>query len=415
MQIMTRRLLAFSIIMLTAQQLTAYIYDNRYFRILEVPFNRERFFYEPNCEIEPSHWGESRYRNDLFVLASNDATGSHGDVGIPEIFGEFDMSQISNGLSLVNPSRIRPIFSDSTRIPMRGKLEGQGISFAYDQQITKWFAAGVSFSFLHMNTTAKYLLADNPAGRTEDEVRRQLLQELGIQSSAWNHSGITDVDAYIRFGYVWNYVLKCRRIDSGIKFGTLLPSGVQKDLANPASVPFGGDGHYGFYVGYDGQFELKEDLKVGLISRLIKRFAKTKLHRVPVADENQLFGAFIARTRVNPGVTFVFAPYLRLEGIRDGLGLMVNYTLIWHDNDEWSDRREVPYVAPFIKLGQLYQRSNWAADEVTLNFFYDFSKVGGCNRFLPLINVSWDIPVHYLVSENVVKTNNIALGIEFTF
>ncbi|MGE0009246.1 MAG: hypothetical protein AB7F19_01785 [Candidatus Babeliales bacterium] len=415
MPIMTRRLLAlFTLVFLTGQQLSAYIYDNRFFRILEVPYSRERFFYDPNCDAESGHWGESRYRNDFFFLTANNACGRHGDVGFPEIFGDFSLTSINNALNRVNPSRISPLF-EGTKLPGRGKLEGQGISFAYDQQLLDWLACGVSFSFLHMNTALKFLLAETTAGRMEDEVRRAFNRELGLASTTWRHSGITDVDAYIRFGNVWNYILKCRRVDAGVKFGTLFPTGVTKDLANPASVPFGGNGHYGFYVGLDGQFELKEDLKVGLISRLIKRIPKTALHRVPVAGENELFGALVAPFKVNPGITFVFAPYLRLEGIRDGLGVMVNYTLVWHDNDEWKDRRPLLNRIPPVDTGLLFKNSNWAAEEVTLNFFYDFSKVEGCNRFLPLVSLSWDIPVCYLIAENVVQTNNIALGIEFTF
>lgn len=410
---MTRRLLALSILILTTQHLTAYIYDNRYFRILEVPYSRERYFYDPNCEVESGHWGESRYRNNLFFLTANDACGDTKDIGIPEIFGVYDLNAINTALTRVNPNHISRIAQNPV-VPARGKLEGQGVSFAYDQQITNWLAAGVSFSFLHLNSNQKFTFGENVVGRTDDDIRRRFNTELGIASTAWSHSGITDVDAYVRFGNVWNYVLKCRRIDSGIKFGALLPSGVQRDLANPASVPFGADGHYGFYVGYDGQFELKEDLKVGLISRLSKRFSRTKIHRMPVAGENELYGALVAPARVEPGVTFVFAPYLRLEGIRDGLGVMVNYTLIWHDNDEWHDKRPV-FSAPQANTEQLFKRSDWSADEVTLNFFYDFSKGRGCNRFLPLVSLTWDIPVCYLIAENVVKTNNIALGIEFTF
>lgn len=410
----TRRLLALSVIILTfTQHLTAYIYDNRYFRILEVPFSRERYFYDPNCELEASSWGESRYRNNVFVLTANDACGTSGDIGIPEIFGEYNLNAINNALNILDPGRISPLF-DSAIIPARGKLQGGGVSFAYDQQITDWFATGISFSYLHLNSSQKFLLPDTAFGRTEDEVRREFNQELGIVSNTWKHTGITDVDFYVRFGNVWNYVLKCRRIAAGLKLGTLFPSGVQQKLNNPASVPFGADGQYGFYVGLDGEVEIKEDLKVGLISRVIKRFAKTKLHRLPIAGENQLFGALIAPARVEPGVTVVFAPYLRLEGIRDGLGVMVNYTLIWHDNDEWSDKRPI-FATPQANIGQLFRRSKWAADEVTLNFFYDFSKIGGCNRFLPLISLTWDIPVCALISENVVKTNNIALGLEFRF
>ncbi len=415
MPIMTRRLLALCIFILSTQHVSAYIYDNRYFRILEVPYSRERYFYDPNCEIESGHWGESRYRNDFFVLVSDGACGEDSDshIGIPEIFGDVNMRNINAALALVNPAHITPV-ADLGKVPVRGKLEGQGISFAYDQQILPWLATGISFSLLHLNTNVKFLFADTIEGRSLEKIQREFNTELDIVSNAWKHTGFTDVDAYLRFGNVWNYVLKCRRIDAGIKLGGLFPAGVQRELRNPASVPFGADGQWGFYVGFDGQFEVKEDLKVGLISRLEKRFPKTKLHRLPVANENELFGALIAPARVNPGVTFVFAPYFRLEGIREGLGVMVNYTLIWHDNDEWSDKRLTPRI-PQVNTGQLFQFSHWAAEEVTLNFFYDFSKVEGCNKHWPLVSLSWDIPVCYLLAEHVVKTNNIALGVEFTF
>ena len=64
------------------------ILDNRYFRILEVPYSRERYFYDPNCEIESGHWGESRYRNDFFVLVSD---GAEDESVIPLITGRVPM------------------------------------------------------------------------------------------------------------------------------------------------------------------------------------------------------------------------------------------------------------------------------------------------------------------------------------
>ena len=416
---MTRYLIILLMLASCAQQVVAHIYDNRFFHLLRVPYSRERLFCDPYCEPEQGHWGESRYRNDIFVLTANDACDDDKEIGIPEIFGRYDQRKVDKALAELNgtqPILDQPPFENtSIEWRVKGKLQGQGISFTYDQKLTDWLYAGASFSFMHMTSRERFFFTQDEKVEPQlDKIRRQFNNELGIVSTKWSHSGITDIDAYLRIGSVWNYILKCRRIDAGFSFGGILPAGEQRDIANPASVPFGGNGHYGLFWDFDAEFELKEDLKFGALVRISKRFAKTKLERMPLQNEQQLFGALVGPVRIDPGLTVVASPYLRVEGIRDGLGVYVNYTAIFHDNDTWEDARTGSRT-PRPTFFEVFKHSNWASETVTLNFFYDFTKVRVPGSFLPLISLSWDIPVQYFVAHDVVKTNHIALGIEFTF
>jgi len=212
---------------------------------------------------------------------------------------------------------------------------------------------------------------------------------------------------------VWEYTLKFRRIDAGLSLGILMPTGVTQELNNPASVPFGGNGHWGFYVSADALLELREDIKTGVLLRVSKRIANTKVRRMPAAGEPQIFGTVVGPARVNPGSTFIFSPYFALENLRKGLGISVYYTLTSHREDKWTDKRPDQTVP--VELNQVNDLSSWGSDYVTLNVFYDFGKEKVQRSVDPIISFRWDIPASLFVTKRVVRTHVVALGIEFAF
>ncbi len=172
-----------------------------------------------------------------------------------------------------------------------------------------------------------------------DDIRRQMNELLGLQSPNANQIGMGDFLMYVRCGREWEYIYKFRHIQAAVRLGAMLPSGVCADVNSPASVPFGGNGHYGIFGAADGELELKEDWKLGALVWVGKRFARTCLHRMPVGKEPAIFGPIVGPARVSPGVYFVFSPYASFENLRDGLGMRVRYTLVLHDEDSWCDAR----------------------------------------------------------------------------
>ena len=168
-----------------------------------------------------------------------------------------------------------------------------------------------------------------------DDARRQAHQELGLCGEHSCQVGFGDIDFYLRIGKYWDYVLKFRSIQAGFRIGLLIPTAERRNIAYPSWIPFGGDGHWGIYGAIDTIFELKEDWKCGCLIRLNKRFDLTGCERIPINCEPNIYGILRAQLYVDPGVTFIFSPFVSFECLRDGFGIRVFYTLAKHVSDYW--------------------------------------------------------------------------------
>lgn len=403
----------------------AMIWDNRYFSLL----------YEPYISIEDTN---SYFSWNIFVTTasraflpnfSSELANRTTENGIPEIWGFFDQGKLADAMVLAgypDPlAGLNGLFSvnlnvnkaPTRSIPWRlfGKVQSQGFMFRCQQQFTKHFEAGCVFYVMRATTNIEYLLAKEGITTEEalqlDEVRRQMLDELCITQNAADRASVGDVDLYVRLSDTWDYVLKCKRIDMGVRAGAIFPAGLRRNLNSPSTVPFGGNGHYGFYAAVDAEFELKDDMKVGLWCGAIKRFARVDIERMPSADESILFGTLVGPARVSPGPSLGVSPYIQLDHIREGLGARIQLTMLKHWKDSWEDRRCDPRVP--VHFCNVEKFSAWGEEAVTLNLFYDFGV--RYRNFSPTAYLSWDIPVEWKVANRVAKAQKIALGLQMSW
>lgn len=382
----------------------------------------------------------SNFIADLFFMTGNEAfLKSDSSGGFPEIFGIYDQTKVAQGLvdlgkaNLLLP-QFSSLFEQNRQIlwTMNGKIQTQGISFAYNQRIFQQCvndehsyncSIGFSWFFMHLFSRINFFMTEEQKkslGLSEadvialDKIRRAMNDQSGIVAPKSSQAGISDIDCYIRWGGLWNYFLKVKHMDAGVRFGLLINSGVTRDIANPASIPFGGDGFFGIYCAHDMELEIREDWKIGWLARFSTRFGKKKNERISLAHEQPLFGVDVAKVYVEPGPTFIFAPYFAVEDIRDGLGIQLNYTLIWHIDDLWRDERIVKN--PPATLEAINRLTRWGSEYLTANIFYDFAKVRGELSDAPKVWFMWDIPIKLAgIAKRVAKTNRISGGIIFSF
>lgn len=399
-------------------------YDNRFF-----PFTSE--WSCPRTTCKPSSFFSS-----LAIYTSNDAfQDDDKDIGIPEIWGKYDQQKLTKALVL-NTDCSNPISdaitgsglpanSDMVDLPWRidGKIEGQAINFHYEQRIFKYVSVGFSGALMHIFSRHLFEPAEDLLRRFGttpvqlellDQIRRNTQEKFGLEAPKWSARGLSDIDLYVRLGNVWNYVLKNKRIDAGIRFGVLIPSGKKRDPKNPASIPFGGDGHTGLYFALDSEFELKEDWTIGFLLRFSERFSKTKPVRMPLAFEHPLYAAVLDDAKVNPGSTLIFSPYFRLDSIRDGLGVQMRYTLVSHTSDFTKDSKLATRM-PEVRLRDVNKKSSWDAEVLSATILYDFNAVHGEYRLCPTIELTWDVPLKLLTAKGVSKTNRVSFGFCVTF
>jgi hypothetical protein len=401
------------LLLFITSSLPAMVYENRYFPLIQKPYITTSC-----CDSYASIEG--------FATTAHSAFGELEEVGIPEIFGRFDEAKLAVALEAVGkPIDSFPPAFLATELPwkMDGKIQAQGVSFSWEQYFGYGFSAGFYGLAMRVNSTIDFMqkLGSETTAKLSgpgdlillDDARRAMIHELGLTCDHVEQHGFGDLDVYARWSGCWNYILKLRTLRTGLRFGGLIPTGVKKNIFEPASVPFGGNGHWGIYGSIDAEFEIKEDWKVGILGRVSKRFEKTRCERMPRLHEQELFGVIVGPAKIDPGLTGIFSFYGQFEGLREGFGLRAQYTLVSHRKDHWCDERADKSIP--VNLEPVIRHSAWASEYITLSAFYDFEKVKECRGYLPIITASWDIPVDWLVGHDFVKSYKIALGLEFNF
>ena len=414
----------FSLCVLIASLVTpsahAMVYDNRYIPLIDRP------------RLVPDGDPSSFYCDVMMATGYAAVDDNERETTIPRLFGRFDQHRLAQAMVKAGYPNLLPSAWRTAKIPwlVDGKIQAQGVVLSYFQQILDWLSCGFSMVAMRVNTVHRFKLLVNRTADDEatnlflgpgdermlDDIRRQMFAVLGLQENHAAQVGFGDIDAFVRVGYACEYAYKLRYMDFGLRAGALFPTGWRQEINKPSSIPFGGDGYWGFYVGVDGLFEIKEDIKIGVNARVSHRFARTSLSRIPLDEEPIIFGAEVGQMRVKPGTTFVFSPFVSMENLRNGLGVALQYTLTQHARDRYSDQRSPERIeqAP-ADLKGVSKRSEWGSDYITLNIFYDFGKVKAEREKYPLFWVRWDVPTLFYMSKQVAKTHRISLGVGFAF
>jgi hypothetical protein len=346
-------------------------------------------------------------------------------IGIPEIWGLYNQKKVSD--ALIKAGKQTPLLaqwqSEQTILwQMYGKLGTEGFYLQPEIGFGNGFSLGGSLSVMHVSSVQSFTLPamtirDMNLLSTQiielDNERRAMNDLLGLTGAQWTKTGFTDTEVHMRYGLLKDYVAKFRKIDAGVFAGVIIPTGVLRDVNNPASVPFGSDGHAGIFFGVESLFELKEDWTFGVRLQVQGYSTNTQIVRMPVNNETILFGAVVGPARVYPGATVVFCPSFKMADLRDGLGAQAQYTLAYHGGDVWTDLRSDKTVP--TTLNAIHDLTQWAAEYMSISVFYDPNRDTRDEKIYPLVNFCWDFPVKALVAEKVSKTNRISVGISYHF
>lgn len=393
------------------------VMDNRYFPWLPHVYNGTD--HRHGClYVEP------------FVITASSAwkinPGSRDkEFGYPNLQGSLDYYNLAQALVLdgyENPIPADWQWVNPFPVDMPGTFEGQGLSLAGYVPVSNHWGFGGSLFFFRLiaqaniipNATTISKLNLTAAGNLAqfDELTKSFESIVGTQDGYWNQSGVSDIDLYVRAYDVREYMYWCRKIDKSVAVGLLIPTGVQSSPNNIGSVPFGGDGFWGWYFSPIVEVELKEDWKAGFEWRIEKRFAKTIDHRICIAQESNLFAPVVGPLYINPGATAAFAPYVALENMREGLGILFKYTYIVHEADYFKDMRVVQ--VPAANLQNMTENSRWAQEYMTLELLYDLSFKHEWS-YKPLCTLTWDIPLNALGSRGASQTTRVAFGLTMDF
>ena len=373
----------------------ATIIDNRYFPLYQKIFPRtldRRSF----CEL------------DLFFSSSKDALNKHHEtIGLPEIYGTFDQRILSSAIELTekqNPLRID--LRNSTNIPWKtsGKITSEGFNLYLEKSLNDYLSLGFNTGLMHVDSRIIFNPTTQPIYL--DNQRRAALNLLSLQAPQWNDTQLLDSELFIKVGKIWEYSLKTRRLDLNAQFGFIFPTSLKRDINNPASIPFGGNGHKGITGSISLDTELKDDLSFGISVLFNKRFPKSDTQRLSLLEEPYIYGAVIESARVSPGLTIGLSPYLIAQGLYDGLGAYIRYIYIHHLCDSWSINRGRKNIPANLKT--VISTSQWTSEYFSFNIFYDFNQYSRASVVI-------DIPVDLLGARLNSKTYRVSLGCETSF
>ena len=363
----------------------------------------------------------------FFETASHSINGQGQEVPFfdydtPFLLAKVNAAIVQAGLS---PQSLIPSFWQGSltvgSMHMTGHFETQGVAFHGYHIINNHWAVGIRGDLFHAHTHLELVpkspfdnVLTGPGDMNELlSIIQNVDQTLGLHCRSWSAFIFDDVELYVRLFQQESYCYKCRFIDAGLALGLIVPAAPQRDINNPASLSLGGDGHWGMFLDATVDAILRYDLRAGLWLRFQQRFAQTDLLRVPTAQEPAIFGAVVGNFHVRPGFTFFFSPYLVKEGLREGFGLRVGYTLVKHFQDTFTDMRADKTVP--VNCIALTEGSEWGQDYITLGFLYDFAFGKVERSFEPVVSLLIDAPVNVLVAQRAARTYGISLVMEANF
>lgn len=413
---MQKKIFIFLLLILVVNINSTFI-DNRFFPFF--PENYKRTFTR-----------RSTIDDNLFLMfAHSSRNNEEKEVSLFEMFGQYDLIQITNSMVAVgldNP--LKPEWRASTDLifDFSGKIDTQGFWIASELALLKnnsrTISLGERFAIMHVSSRQKFLISESierdlhldEGGRILlDQERRESSDILGI-CEFFNTTGTTDFDFYVRYGVMWDYIYKCRFIDSGLALGVLIPTGMARDINNSASVAFSADKHFGIYGLYDLSVEFREDWFAGGWMDLVYRFPKTNCLRVPFDKEPLEFGVIKGDFYVKPGFTLGWSVFFKVLDFNQGLGGRLKYTMVKHFEDEICDVR-VDKTIPFTQLDRVEDLSSWMTEFFTVELIYNINYAASCKSIDPYFYINLDVPVRIFGEENVARTFKLSFGLEVNF
>lgn len=409
-----RKILVLLTLLFSAVHRTQPAIDNRYLPLF-------------NFDFQHKVGRRSVLNSNVFITFGHEGyVDMKGSVPLPELFGKYDMYNAAQALVAVgkpNPLPTSWWAYNNLIWDMKGKFQSEGLWLALEQYLGKDLSIGFKVPFMHIDSQLEFLQTDElrkilglglDGSANLYNYLNQVNSELGFSSYQWRGTNFGDLDLYLRWGTVQDYILKCKHVDVSLKVGALVPMGDQVVLDNPSAITYGYYNHFGIYFEGDFNFEVKDDWKVGFWLNTTQRFAKTQLRRIPVSKELPQWGALVANVFVDPGLTIGFAPYLWLEDIRNGFGVRGSFRFIWHEQDYWGNP-QIDGNVVVANLAEVIKFSGWSMEYFTASLVYDLQQNVSYERNAPYLYLDCDIPVGIFNADLVSKPYRLTFGFEFNF
>ena len=236
----------------------------------------------------------------------------------------------------------------------RSSLLMFGGTLAHERSFGKYIRCGIELPFMRVEAREQYVFPISerdrglsiPDREQVQRLRRYVHEDLGLTVGDWTHEGIGDLSVWGQYKQAWKHVWLLRSASLAGSIAVSAPLGSKRDELYAASIPLGGNGHWGIALCFTPEAELKEGWRLALPLSLTGQTSHTRVRRLSIYNEPALFSPLEAKTKIAPGLTLTFNPCLTVEHLSDNLhcSLGWNFTKHWADTvtDMRSDTTTVP-------------------------------------------------------------------------
>lgn len=411
-------------------------------RVMQFLVQPREFFGSKRSEAQPALF---------FTTASKADNRDGGDIGIPELEGQYNLKTMIQALELYNADlgqvytnpleALSPTYVDKDLVyRVDGKVRSFGVMLEHDQMLYKSFVSvGFSLPILYFNTLSRTVYSQQKSNDifknlTEAEfnqievVRRQIQEALGLGGNLWSTTGIGDLDLHATLhGYAEHRFL-LKSIQASVRLGCMVPTGFKREQQYISSLPIMNDGHWGLYGTMGVNAELKQNLKLGLMMSWLWQIKRVQHDRqISVYQEATYVSPLAKNISVQPGYTFSVAPFLTLENLMDGVHFQVKYTYLRHGNDSLYDITTEDTPASYLTRGisdgitdknltdlreTKKRNSGWRNHYMTFQVTYDSKEAMKNWWFSPDLFASYDYP---LGGRGVANNHQLTVGVGLHF
>jgi hypothetical protein len=363
--------------------------------------------------------GEAHISKHEITTKSRKRLGEMGEIDI------FDMQKLNksikkSGLSTKNyvPSEWLG-YGMPIQMQFGGKITGAGLSWNINKNIVENFSIGWESGIFSSQSAISLdsKVADESFILKEGflfdifSTYKNLTKTLKLSNLYEKKVDIMDQNIYARYTFGADFIAHCRRIKGIAQLGCIIPTSEKINIKNPASINIGTNGHLGFYGSLELDFLLKEDINLGFKGSVIGQKSEIKNCRLPYDTEQKKYGTVVTRATVSPGTTISFSPYLSIEGLREGLGLRLEYSVFNHLADSIKVHDKTVNYNKFAT--RTY--SQWAQEHVCFAAFFDFTRKSDHHSFEPFVGLNIHIPVNFFFSNNSARCYSISCIFEVLF
>lgn len=383
----------------------------------------------------------------------NDDRALHREDGLLELDGKYDLKAIAYSAATALPNYTLPFFQETgghawldRELVFSARSSVSMYAATIRAQLPLWQhgMCGVSVPLMHIEARQRYDFPANPTtqysyadGEQVRRLGRRLHSDIGLKSGDWQVDGLGDMTVwgeYQRTASYWG-PLRTASLSGRVSLG--IPTGRHRSERFAASVPFGGNGHWGLGLTVQPAAEVKENIFFQVPLTVAWQAPRSLVTRIPVYDEPAIFSALKGAVRIKPGLSLRLDPKLTFSHVMgiDNLHCSVTFAYTRHFADTWEDIRTENMISSYLtrdtlpvttatmaqkyindRIAEVEQKkkdsSKWSSAYLVWDALYELRDVFPTAKHAPVLRATYE---HCITGYRAGRTNQLSVQVGWRF